>query len=163
MTLVDCTRSRKIIQLKIRAETIRTCFFQSNSTLQIGDGRRIASVMAFSVVPVRFDGGDFDKTSFAISTDVLLQVSGVTQPDSLNCLHVSKGLLPLFMNLLQRIPKTPMHTLKTVCVSTSRPLQIVNVTIRNSILKPCDLQRILLSFYGIFRNLYAQRSLRELL
>ena len=97
-------------------------------------------------------------TSFANSTDVLLQMGGITQPDSLNCLHFSKGLLPRSTNPFQRTPKTPMHTLQKVCVSASRPMLIVNFTTRTFILKPCVLQRILLSFYGVVRNFYAQRS-----
>ena len=35
-------------------------------------------------------------TGFAISTVVLLQMVGLTQPESLNYLHFARGLLPLF-------------------------------------------------------------------
>ena len=58
--LVKCSRIRRIIQLRTRAETIRTCFSTSHSTLQIHDRRRISSAMASSFVPDRFDSGDFD-------------------------------------------------------------------------------------------------------
>ena len=60
MILVKCKRIRRLIYLRIRLERIKTCLSESSYTLQIGDRRRITSTMASSVVPGRFNGGDFD-------------------------------------------------------------------------------------------------------
>ena len=94
-------------------------------------------------------------TGFAISTVVLLQMVGIMQPDSLNCLHFSRGLLPRFTTPLQMKPKTRMLTLRQVCVIVSSPLFIGSVTTRNFIPKNCALQRIPLSLDRMVQ--FAQR------